>query len=186
MEIEKDIVLKSKNLNLRIPTLEDIDHVFSATRYEGFNDGMLWNAPANKAELIKPFKNGIKWWEKGEGYGFTIEDNKNYNFLGRISIRKTKIQDRWNIGFWTHPKHQRKGIMTEAVALIMKFAFETLNAHSIEADYAVWNKGSEKVLLSNGFSFVDYKEKGYQKNGKWEAENIMRIDRERWMIAAEK
>lgn len=186
MKIDKHIVLKSENLNLRIPTLEDINHIFSASRYEGFNDGMLWNAPASKKELIKPFEDGIKWWDEGIGFGFTIEDNKNYDFLGRISIRKTKMQDRWNIGFWTHPKHQKKGVMTEAVLTILRFGFDKLNARVIDADYAVWNKGSEKVLLSNGFKFVKYIEKGYQKNEEWVAENLVEIDRDAWVKTAKR
>ena len=180
MRIDKSIVLTSKNLKLRIPSVDDFDHIFSATRFEGFNDGMLWDPPNSKEELIKPLHNGIKAWEQGKAFSFTIEKKTRSEFLGRISIRMTDIKDRWNIGFWTHPIHQKKGVMTEAVGVILKFGFEQLHANSIEACHAVWNTGSEKVLKSNGMTFINYIEKGFKKNGQWVDENLLAIDKEEW------
>lgn len=178
--IDKSLVLSSTNLKLRIPSVEDFDHIFSASRYEGFNDGMLWDPPKNKEELIKPFHKGIKAWEEGKAFGFTIEKKKTMEFLGRISIRETEIEDRWNIGFWTHPAQQKQGIMTEAVRVILKFGFEQLYANSIEACHAIWNTGSEKVLTSNGMKFITFIEKGFQKKGRWVSENLLAIEKEEW------
>jgi len=180
MKIDKNLVLKSENIQLRIPSLEDIPHIFSATRVKGFNDGMLWNPPNSEEELIAPYYRGIKGWEEGTGYGFTIEEKLTKKFLGRISIRKTKIDKRWNVGFWTHPIHQNKGIMTEALSAILKFGFDTLNAKVIEAGHAVWNKGSEKVLKRNQMKFVKTIDQGFEKNGKWVAENLLEISRSDW------
>jgi len=168
-------------LRLRIPSKADFPHIFSATRYEGFNDGMLWEPPETEVELIKPLEAGITRWEEGSAYGFTIEEKETNEFLGRISIRKTKEADRWNIGFWTHPKHQGRGIMTAAVSAILKFGFTQFNVKTIEAYYATWNKGSEKVLHRNGLHFVKFIEQGFFKNGKWTAENMVEINREDWL-----
>lgn len=180
MSIPKNIILTSSNLKLRIASLEDIPHIFSATRYKGFNDGMLWDPPENEEECVQPYYNGIRSWEKGLGYGFTIENKISSDFFGRISIRKTKIDHRWNIGFWTHPRHQKTGIMTESVKVILDFGFEKLNAKTIEAAHAIWNKGSEKVLTRNGMKFIRFIEKGYKKNGEWVNENLLAISKEEW------
>ena len=179
-QIDKAIILETKKLKLRIPSQEDMPHIFSATRYEGFNDGMLWEAPKDMEELIEPFHRGIRAWEEGRGYNFTIEDKQENNFLGRISIRKTEQEDRWNVGFWTHPVHQNKGIMTEALSAVLKFGFEKLNAETIEACHAIWNEASEKVLKRNGMKFEQYLEKGFQKNGKWVEENLLAIHKNEW------
>ena len=179
--IPQSTILSTKNLRLRIPSRTDFPSIFSATRYEGFNDGMLWEPPESEADLVKPLESGILGWENGSGYGFTIEQKKTSKFLGRISIRKTKELDRWNIGFWTHPKHQGKGIMTEAVSAILAFGFNQLDAKIIEADYATWNIASEKVLQKNGFQFVEFLEQGFFKNGKWVAENKVAIKLEDWL-----
>jgi len=165
---------------LRIPNETDIPFVFSATRFKGFNDGMVWEPPEKQADLVKPLHNNIKAWEAGKEYSFTITEKENNKPLGRISIRKTDQADRWNVGFWTHPESQKQGIMTEALKAILNFGFEELSAIEIEACHALWNKASEKVLQRNGMKFERYLAEGFQKNGEWVEENLLVINREQW------
>jgi ribosomal-protein-alanine N-acetyltransferase len=178
------IRLETERLVLRLPKREDIPHIFSATRYEGFNDGMLWEAPETEEELLAPFERTIPAWYAGN-YSFAFESKTDGTFLGRISIRQTKEKDVWNIGYWTHPLHQGQGYMQEAVRAILQLGFERLQAIRIEACYAPWNKASEKVLVHNGFQFQRYIEKGYQKKGKWVPENEVGISREAWQKRSE-
>ena len=44
-----------------------------------------------------------------------------------------------------------KGIASEAIALITDFAFRTLKLNRIQAGFFDQNRGSEKVLIKNGF-----------------------------------
>lgn len=179
--IPPSFTLQTERFRLRIPSADDFPHIFSATRFPGFNDGMLWEPPAHMDELRAPLERNHQAWRDGTGYGFTVEEKESRRFLGRISIRPTDHPAVWNVGFWTHPAFQRLGIMTEALAAILSFGFNTLMAQRIEADYATWNKASEKVLARNGLQFVGYKEKGYQKKGKWVAENSVAIDKVDWL-----
>lgn len=182
MNLPLSFTIETVNLKLRIPSKADIPSIFAATRKEGFNDGMAWEAPADESELIAPLHSTLKKWKEGNGIAFTIEHKESGAFLGRISIRKTKAATVWNIGFFTHPTHQGKGVMTEAVAAILRFGFTKLAAIRIEAEYAIWNKASEKVLQKNGMTFVKYIEKGLLKKGKWVAENRVAIDDEKWLV----
>ena len=90
-------------------------------------------------------------------------------------IRITKEIDRWNVGFWTVPKFQRKGYMKEALEAVVEFGFLDLDAKCIEADYAVWNKASEMTLKTAGFTFEKCNKDGFVKNGKASDENRMVI-----------
>lgn len=141
---------------------------------------MLWEAPATMEELVQPLENGLRAWEAGTAYAFTIEDKKTGAFLGRISIRQTDRADVWNIGFWTHPAHQGRGIMSEAAAAVIDFGFDQLEATEFEAFHALWNKASERVLRKNGLRFVRYIEQGFRKKGEWVAENLLSIKRQDW------
>lgn len=181
MPIPKSLVLETPRLRLRLPSLEDLPHIFSATRYPGFNDGMLWEAPEKEEELIRPLENSIQAWEKGIGYTFTIEQRGSDQFLGRVSIRQTDQVGTWNIGFWTHPEHQGKGIMSEAVKVVIDFGFEQLEAQEVEACYALWNKASERVLQKNGMQFVRHIERGFLKKGKWVEENLLAMPKSDWL-----
>lgn len=180
MLIDKSHTLETERYRLRIPNLKDIPYVFSATRFEGFNDGMLWEPPTEIDELMEPLENGIQAWESGKAFSFTIVARGSDQLLGRISIRKTQEENVWNVGFWTHPQSQKQGIMTEALNAVLQFGFEELDAIRIEACYALWNKGSQKVLEKNGMTFVRHLEKGFMKKGSWVEENLVAIQKSDW------
>lgn len=174
-------VLTTENFRLRIPTEEDIPFIFSATRHDGFNDGMQWDAPEKESDLLKPLQDNIEAWNSGGGYTFTIESKKNNDPKGRISIRKTEEDQVWHVGFWTHPEEQGKGIMTESLAAVIKFGFNQLGAVKIQSCYAIWNKASEKVMINNGMKYVRHMALGFKKKGVWVAENQLVLSKEDWM-----
>ena len=179
--IPKNTVLQTHNYQLRIPDASDFDFVFSATRYPGFNDGMLWDPPQNKQELIAPLERSIQKWEAGIAYNFTILSKTHPLIrLGRVSIRKLDEPTVWDVGYWIHPEHQGKGVITEALATVLEFGFSRLGAQKVMAAYATWNKASEKVLKKNGFQFVQLIEKAFQKKKQWVSENEYELTKEDW------
>ena len=179
MNLSPDIVLYTRRCKLRIVKKKDISFVFSATRYAGFNDGMLWDAPDTKAELIKSYKNSLISWHDNRSYSFTICRKSDDELLGRICIIK-KSSGVWTIGFWLHPEKQRKGYMSEAVEAILALCFKTLGAKRVEAYHALWNVKSEKVLKGVGMKFVEHIPQGFRKKGEWVEENKLAITKEEW------
>lgn len=173
-------ILETERYILRSPQKMDIPFVFSASKYPGFTDGMLWEPPESIDELRLPYQKALEGWKTGEAFQFTITSKESPDLIGRISIRKTDMEHRWNIGFWTHPEAQGRGVMTEALGAVLKFGFERLNAEIIEACYATWNLASESVLRKNGFVFERFIKKGFQKKGQWIEENLLSIEKEQW------
>ncbi|MEL6695002.1 MAG: GNAT family protein [Bacteroidota bacterium] len=170
--------LTTPRFRLRFPTAQDIPRIFSATRHEGFNDGMLWEPPTSEEELRIPLKRNTEAWKSGQAYQFSILSREDEILLGRISIRRTDHENVWNVGFWTHPEVHNQGVMTEALGAVLAFGFGELTAIRIEARHALWNHASEKVLKKNGFQFVRYLPQGFQKGGEWVEENLLAIDKE--------
>ena len=180
MILSPDIVINTDRCRLRITKKQDISFIFSATRYEGFNDGMLWDAPDTEAELIESYEDGVtKAWHERQSYGFTICRRLDDEPLGRINIRKDSDKV-WTIGFWLHPEEQGKGYMTESVETILELGFETLGAERIEAYHALWNVKSEKVLSKVGMKFIEYIPQGFMKKGEWVEEHKLAITKEEW------
>ncbi|GAB5554335.1 MAG: GNAT family N-acetyltransferase [Saprospiraceae bacterium] len=179
--IDPKLQLESQRLHLRQPSEVDVPHVFSATRFSGFNDGMLWEPPDHPDEILAVLPKTLQAWTEGSGFAFSIYQKSDDTFLGRISIRATPDSSVWNVGFWSHPAQQGKGVMTEALHTILQFGFQIIKAQSIEAEYATWNKASERVLSKNGFQFVEHIPKGFQKHGVWVPENKVVITKEDWL-----
>jgi len=177
--IPSSIQIETARCRLRKVAREDIPFVFSATRYPGFCDGMRWSPPSTEAELVEPLEKHAAAWDAGEEYTFTIVTRDGARPVGRISIRCVEA-DCWNIGFWTHPLHQRRGYMTEAAAAVLEFGFRELSAGKIEAASATWNAASRSVLQKIGMSFARHVPQGFQKDGRWIAEDVFAITRTEW------
>lgn len=169
---------------LRRISCDDIPFVFSASRHPGFCDGMRWSPPVTQEELLAPYEKNLSAWEAGTAYTFTIERKDTSALIGRIAIR-CQEGNCWNLGFWTHPDYQRLGYMTEAATAVLAFGFETLTARQIEAAHATWNIASRRVLQKIGMSFVRHVPQGFQKDGRWIAEDLLAISAVEWRKRAE-
>lgn len=174
-----DTTILSERLCLRRFRESDIPFVFSASRYEGFCDGMRWNPPQTEDELLVPYEANELAWRSGNGYTFTIEDRSSAEPVGRISIRR-QDQLLWDFGFWTHPLYQRRGYMTEATIALIDFGFMQLGASEIQAAHATWNIASRRVLEKAGLRFIKHVDEGFQKCGIWIAEDLLSITRQQW------
>lgn len=172
--------LYTKRLYLRSRKIDDNSFIFEATRYDGFNDGMPWNPPESIEGMMPWYYSAQSAWINGTAYAFVAVDRVTEQRVGMISIRKTEQENLWNIGYWTHPAFQGKGIMTECVSAILEFGFNKLQALAIEAKYATWNKSSGRVMELNGMKNAGYIEKGFEKNGTWVEEYRMEITKETW------
>ena len=170
-----DFTLATERLILRLPNESDLPHVWSASRVPGFNDGMLWNPPEHPDELRGPLERAVKAWREGQGYQFSIDMGR--VFAGRISLRPTEERT-LDVGFWTHPDHQGRGLMTEALVAVADLAFGTLDAETLIAYHADWNLASRRVLEKAGFRPVRAIPGGFVKNGVAADETLVRRDRD--------
>jgi len=180
MNIPPSLTLTTSRCTLRSIAKEDMPHVFHASQFPGFTDGMLWEPPERVEDLREYHEQNLREWEADTAYCFTIETRDPVQFIGRIIIRKQPEEDTWDLGFWTHPEQQGRGFMTEACQAVMAFGFETLKATNIIACHALWNRASECVLKKNGMQFLKHIPQGFQKNGEWVEENLLGITREQW------
>lgn len=71
------------------------------------------------------------------------------------------------VGYSLDKIHQNKGYMTEALGLILKYAFDELDLHRIEASTLSDNYKSQAVLKACGFKKVGVNEKYLYIDGKW-------------------
>jgi [ribosomal protein S5]-alanine N-acetyltransferase len=179
--ISQDFSIETARCLLRCSSVDDIPAIFEATRVPEFHQGMESEAPETIEQLYEALTENSLAWAAGRLFSFTIADLASNNLLGRIGIHKNTRLGVWNLGFWTHPEHQSKGYMTEAVTAIIGFGFERLDAAQIEASYALWNKSSQRVMEKSGMKFVGYMPHAFQKRGRWIEANKMRITRQEWL-----
>lgn len=79
------------------------------------------------------------------------------------------------LGYSLDQEHNGKGYTTEAVNLVVNYAFEILNLHRIEAGVMPNNIGSMRVLEKAGFHKEGIAIKNVEINGRWEDHQMLAI-----------
>lgn len=85
-----------------------------------------------------------------------------------------------NLGYWMGKPYAGKGLMTEAVGLVVPFCFDTLGLHRIHAAFLPDNMASRRVLEKNGFREEGFAEHYLQIDGKWADHVLFGLTRERY------
>ncbi|MCY7760570.1 GNAT family N-acetyltransferase [Bacillus spizizenii] len=115
--------------------------------------------------------------EKDEEYHFGIFAASDDTLIGTVSLFQVirgALQTAF-IGYFLDKAHNGKGLMTEAVKLIVDFAFHELKLHRIEAGVMPRNLGSMRVLEKAGFHKEGIARKNVKINGVWEDHQVLAI-----------
>jgi len=102
--------------------------------------------------------------------------------VGGIGIHGMKDVYRYNaeLGYWLAEIHWGKGIVTEAVNLMVKNAFDNYKWQRIFAAVFQNNPASMRVLEKNGFRKEAICRKAVIKEGEYLDEHIYAVLREEW------
>ena len=90
--------------------------------------------------------------ESNEGINWAITLKGSPKLIGVIGFYRIKPEHfRAEIGYMLLPEYGGKGIVTEAIQEAIKYGFQIMKLHSIEAIIDPKNIGSAKVLEKNNF-----------------------------------
>jgi len=128
----------------------------------------------HQQRLIKKWENDI---ENDIEYQFGIFHKNTNKLIGIISLFQVirgSLQSAF-IGYFVDKNYNGMGFGTEAVKLIVDYAFKQLNLHRIEAGVMPHNIGSIRVLEKSGFHKEGLAIKNVKINGKWEDHQVLAI-----------
>jgi ribosomal-protein-alanine N-acetyltransferase len=126
---------------------------------------------------LKLIQDAIEFRKKDREYAFGIFLKETDELIGDIDLT-TVIRDVLQscyIGYTLDQAHNGKGIMTEAVQLVVDYAFNVLGLHRIAAGVMPYNIGSIRVLEKAGFEKEGIARKNVMINGKWQDHEILSI-----------
>ncbi|MBK8600559.1 MAG: GNAT family N-acetyltransferase [Flavobacterium sp.] len=90
--------------------------------------------------------------DNNEGINWAITIKGNPNLIGIIGHFRIQPQNyRAEIGYMILPEYHGQGIVAEAIKEVVRYGFEEMNLHSIEAIIDPNNLASGRVLQKNGF-----------------------------------
>jgi ribosomal-protein-alanine N-acetyltransferase len=156
--------------------MDDLEEFTELNRSSiNFHKGLA-NPPKDKESFVGYFARN----ERPENECFLICQNEDGAIAGSINLSQIFRGgfDSAYLGYYLGEKFNGKGFMSEAISLILRFAFEDLNLHRIEANIQPHNLASIAVVKKNEFSKEGFSPKYLKVDGDWR-------DHERWAIIVE-
>jgi len=122
-------------------------------------------------------------WRTDQAYNFLIftHDETLLGGIGLSNIRRG-VSETGSLGYWVGEVFARQRYMTEALPLVLDFAFDRLGLHRVDAACLPNNTPSHSLLTSAGFRQEGYARQYLCIEGKWQDHllfAILRNDRNR-------
>jgi [ribosomal protein S5]-alanine N-acetyltransferase len=173
---DENLRLEGNAVFLRYPRESDFDEISSLYRSSagrfrnffqpGYDRGIFDALLADmKNDTLEPF------------YICSKDSGSIVGTITLSQIFRKRFQNAY-LGYMLGSQYTGKGYMTESVRLLLRFAFNTLKLHRIEANVQPENRPSIAVLERTGFSKEGFSRKYLKIGGRWR-------DHERWAIIRE-
>ena len=176
-----DNTLQSPNLRLRALEPSDLDLLYS---WE--NNMEIWNVsntitPFSKYILNKYIESSHQDIYEAKQLRLIIEAKNQSSLMfhpvGAIDLFDfDPFHSRAGIGILIHDAEERnKGYATEALKLLVKYSFETLQLHQLYCNIAAANLASIQLFQRLGFKIVGIKEQWLKMRNGWENELMLQL-----------
>ena len=99
---------------------------------------------------------------------FTFEIINDENVIGELKLKSFRwINRKAELSIFILKEFRNKGFGKEAISTIIKYAFEKLNLHRLEAEVIEYNEGSKKMVEGFGFILEGRLREAKHSNGKY-------------------
>jgi ribosomal-protein-alanine N-acetyltransferase len=167
-------VIRADRVLLRTPSISDFPQ-WALLRAESRSFLSPWEPVWPSDELSRlAFRRRIRRYQReireGSGYPFFIFTPDGVALLGGLTLSQVQrgVTQSCSLGYWMGARHAGQGYMTAAVRAIIRFAFETLRLHRIEAACLPHNAASIRLLEKVGFSREGFARRYLCIDGRWQ------------------
>ena len=137
--------------------------------------------PSSITEVSKTVLRHRREWKHGRGYVFMVSERETpARFIGKLAlsgIMRGAMNGAY-LGYWMAADCQSRGLVTEAIRVMLDFAFGPAALHRVQAAIMPHNVRSLRVVEKLDFRREGYAERYLQIAGKWEDHVIFARTRE--------
>lgn len=167
-------IVRGRGLWLRPPVMNDYGP-WAELRARSREHLTPWEPLWQRDELARSaFRRRVRHYQREAredlGYSFLIFRDADDVLLGGLTLSNVRrgVTQAAVLGYWLGLPFVRRGHMTAAVGAVVRFAFEELRLHRIEAATMPTNTASIRVLERNGFKREGLAERLLKINGVWQ------------------
>ncbi|SFI70152.1 ribosomal-protein-alanine N-acetyltransferase [Bosea sp. OK403] len=166
-------LIRTQNLALRAPVATDYA-AWAVLRMESREFLTPWEPVWNEDDLTRTsfrlrVKRAAREITTDEAYSLFIFDTRSDILLGGLTLGLVRrgVAQACTLGYWMGERHAGKGYMTEAVRGALRFAFQDLALHRVEAACLPNNAPSKRLLERVGFQSEGMARAYLRINGSW-------------------
>ena len=107
--------------------------------------------------------------ELGNAWPFFVFADEGKTLVGAVTLSNVRrgVAETGSGGYWIGEPYAGKGYATAAVRALVRYAFDKLNLHRLEAACLPTNESSRRVLEKSGFRREGYARAYLKINGEW-------------------
>lgn len=146
---------ETERLKIRLFNKEDVDDLYEYCSDEEVTKYLPFTTYTEKQEAIDRINYCMEGYEKLQApILWAIEYKGENKLIGGIDFVKWDDENNVaEIGYVLNKKYWNKGIMTEALATVIKFGFENMGLNRIELCCDERNVASSRVMEKNGLKY---------------------------------
>ncbi|MFH0867585.1 MAG: GNAT family N-acetyltransferase [Bacteroidota bacterium] len=165
-----------KNLSFRAPEPSDVDLL-----YKWENDTRIWHlsntvTPFSRHVLEEYILNAHQDIYSAKQLRLMILNNINNHVIGCIDLFDFDPANlRAGVGILISDEHRDKGYATEALEMIIDYAFNTLHLHQLYSNITADNVSSMKLFKKAGFEIIGLKKDWQHSKNSWIDEYLLQL-----------
>ena len=149
--------IQTDRLTLRAMRELDAEDMFEYARSPEVTRFLLWQEHKSLAYTKEYLAYIESRYALGDFYDWAITLTDSGKMVGTCGFtRIDTVNNMGEIGYVLNPAYHRMGIAHEAAAAVLKFGFERLGLHRIEARFIDGNDASRAVMERLGMSFEGF------------------------------
>lgn len=147
-------VLSAERIFLRKMRKTDSYDMFEYSKRQDVTKYLLWEPHRDESYTYKYLTYVQSRYRSGDFFDWSVIYRENNKMIGTCGF--TRINTDSNsaeIGYVLNPDYWGRGIAAEAVRRVMRFGFDELSLHRIEAKYMIDNIQSRRVMEKVGMTY---------------------------------
>ena len=171
--------LQGNFIKLRALEPEDLEFLFQIENNEIFWEVSHTQTPFSKFMIKNYLENAHLDIYETKQLRLIIEEKSNANKVGMIDLFDFNPQHkRAGIGILIHPDSQQKGFASEALSILIQYAFTHLHLHQLFANILTDNEKSLQLFMKYSFKKVGIKKEWIFSEGKMKDEILFQLIKE--------
>lgn len=147
-------VLETERLVLRKMQKTDADDMYDYARRAETTEYLMWNPHPNRKFSYQYLVYLNQRYKQGEFYDWALEYRDSGKMIGTCGFtRFDQSNSAAEVGYVINPDYRGRGLATEALRRVIRFGFDYLELHRIEAKYMDGNDASRRVMEKCGMVF---------------------------------